>query len=134
MKVTKHELNKMVTEAVSSLLKESAQDKAVIHSLKPAFATALKTINDGLRAYSAVMAELQKNSTNERVKDIGLRGTETAQHELDRWRTIADDLYVAEWEVDYDNNPEAMHDEDQARIAAYGDEHDNRDTLGEPKL
>ena len=118
MKVTKHELNKMVTEAVSSLLKESAQDKAVIHSLKPAFATALKTINDGLRAYSAVMAELQKNSTNERVKDIGLRGTETAQHELDRWRTIADDLYVAEWEVDYDNNPEAMHDEDQARIAA----------------
>jgi hypothetical protein len=51
---------------------------------------------------------------------------ETAAHEDERWRAIADDLYVAKWQVEYD--------EDAERVAQYSDEHENRGTLGEPKL
>jgi len=129
MKVTKTQLQKMVNEAVSSYLKENVQDKAIIEGLKPSFYEAIKQIKEGIKAYHLVMSQLDK-AASPRVKDIGQRGMETSQHELERWNTIADDLYVAEWELDYDG----MSPEDHERNAQYSDEHDNRGTLGEPKI
>jgi hypothetical protein len=129
MKVTKQKLNEMVEEAVSAFLKEDVNlndpNIQIITSLEPKFVMALKQIKDGLKSYYAVMQELTK-APHPRVKEIGERGMETAAHEETRWRTIADDLYVAKWQVEYD--------EDAERIAQAGDEHDNRGTLGEPKL
>lgn len=128
MKVTQKELTEMVQEAVNAYLKESNPNDpnlTIIASLEPRFDEAVSMINKGLELYFSVMSTLS-TSSHPRVKEIGERGLETAKHEHKRWQTIADDLYVAKWHVEYD--------EDAQRIAQYSDEYENRGTLGEPKV
>lgn len=65
--------------------------------LETRFNQTMKKIQDGLRDYTDIMRDIKNNKAYpQRVRDLGARGENTGEHDYQRWRIIADDLYVME--------------------------------------
>lgn len=127
MKITKSQLQEMIATSVAKKLSESGSptDYQLIQAASPQFEEAMKMLKVGMEKYKSAMMELSK-ANHEKVKEIGVSGVQTADTFLRHFSKLEDDLYVAEWQLNYDN--------EQDMLAAAEDEYGNRNTLGEPKV